>query len=240
MDLIWLLLAGLAVFLLRQPTTILVKALAGRRHQREIMPALIWMGIYAALAALTLLPLLEAGYSRLPLLALPGVPVFGWHLYLVSRRAERRRPGVEIVAVGVLSLMAPAAYWVAGGTSDQTALVLWALCWFQSAASIVFIHLRLNQRQLEAIPPVPARFRQGWRSLAYSLFNLIGGALLFFLLDYPPHIPAAFAILFLDNLHGVLVPAIGHRPARIGIRQLIFSLIFFAVSSVGMWSLNAG
>ncbi|MFP3853491.1 MAG: YwiC-like family protein [Anaerolineales bacterium] len=233
-DLIWLLIAGLAVFLLRQPTTIVVKVLAGRRRSRELTPGVIWMGIYATVAALALIPLLGAGYNRLPLLALPGVPVFGWHLFLVSRRAERRRPGVEIVAVGVLSLMAPAAFWVAGGRSDQTAVVLWAICWLQSAASIVFIHLRLHQREMEAVPPLLTRLRQGWRSLAYSLFNLAGGLSLFILLDYPLHIPLAFAILFLDNLHGVLVPAIGHRPTRIGVRQLIFSIVFFVVSSVGM------
>jgi hypothetical protein len=231
--LIWLLAAGLAAFLSRQPATIAVKALSGRRSSKQLQPALIWFSGYLILSITMLIPLVLAGFSHLGLLVLPGMPVFSWHLWLVKKRQERRQPGVEIVAAGVLSLMAPAAYWVAGGTSDWLALVLWLVCWLQSAASIVHIHLRLQQRQWDAAGNMPHRLRAGWRSLAYHSFNLVVVLGLVNELPLPPSLLAAFSLVWLDGLHGVLLPAVGYRPSRIGIRQLIFSLAFFLVGAAG-------
>ena len=48
-----------------------------------------------------MLVLIWLGYSEILILAVPGIPVFSWHLYLVSRRQERRKIGVEVIACGV-------------------------------------------------------------------------------------------------------------------------------------------
>ncbi|MFN2236858.1 MAG: hypothetical protein ACK2U1_21730 [Anaerolineales bacterium] len=80
-------------------------------------------------------------------LSIPGVFVFGWHLWLVSQRAERRQIGVEIVASGVLALSAPAAYWTSVGETDPLGWWLWILTWLQSAASIVYAYLVLGAKR---------------------------------------------------------------------------------------------
>ena len=67
------------------------------------------------------------GFWYLLLLAIPALPVFGWHLWLVSRRRERRQPGVEIVGAGVLALAAPAAYWVGRGAPEPLGWWLWGV-----------------------------------------------------------------------------------------------------------------
>lgn len=240
--LLWLLLAGLFAFLLRQPITILVKVMSGRRDRRQRTPAVIWATVYSALCAACLVPLLFGGYAQLLVLAVPGILVFGWHLWLVRERRERRQPGVEVVASGALSLLAPAAFWVAGGSDLIVAVTLWITSWLQAAASIVFIHLRLAQRDWETVPPVPKRWKLGWRPLTYHAFNVAASAGLTAAFGLPFWIPLAFTLMLLDCLDGVLRPAIGLRPAAIGIRQGVMSASFIALAAIGFasWAHPAG
>jgi len=169
---IYLFVAVLCAFLIRQPIAIAVKAYSGRRPKRDLPAARFWIAIYGTLASISLLGLILQGYGFLLYLALPGIPVFAWHLYLVSKRAERRQMGIEIIASGVLALSAPAGYWIGVGSPDFTGWLLWGLTWLQSAASIVYAFLRLEQRVWNEIPDLKTRFRGGRRALLYTSFNL--------------------------------------------------------------------
>ena len=111
----WLIVAALAAFLVRQPLTVLVKVRSKRRGPQDVAPAVFWVAVYGLLGSIGLWGLWRHGQAQLAVLALPGLPVFLWHLILVARRAERRQIGVEIVASGVLALAAPAALWVGQG-----------------------------------------------------------------------------------------------------------------------------
>ena len=232
-DLLWFAVAMLAAFLFRQPTTMLVKTFSGRRPRTDRAPALFWASIYALIALAGLTVLLIRGHAVLLLLAVPGLPVFVWHLWLVSRRAERGQRGIEIVGAGVLALAAPAAYWVAGGAEDQLAWILWGLCWLQSAASIVLVYLRLEQRKQASAGDLRNRITRGLRTFAYHTFNLILAVSLYILGRIPLLMLLAFALILVDALDGILRPEIGVKPARIGIRQLIMSGLFVALSASG-------
>jgi hypothetical protein len=139
-------LAAMAVFMLRQPVSIAVKVSAGRRPRADLSPALFWATVYLATAAVSLVWLIHLGFSSVAYLAGPAIVIFAWHLWLVRRRQERRQPGLEIVAVGVMSLAAPAMLWATTGTFDELGWWLWVLTWLQAAASIVHAYLRLDQR----------------------------------------------------------------------------------------------
>jgi len=130
--------AAMAAFLLRQPVNIAVKAYAGRRSRADLPATRFWMLIYGVIIILSLAGLIADEYFYILYLAIPGILIFAWHLYLVSKRAERRQAGVEIIATGVLSLAAPAAYWIGQNGYDATGWWLWLLTWLQSAASIVY------------------------------------------------------------------------------------------------------
>lgn len=227
---LWMSVGAIAAFLIRQPVTIAVKAYSGRRSRRDLPAAGFWMGLYGVLGLLALAQLITLGYTFLLVVALPGLPVFAWHLYLVSRRAERRQMAVELVGTGVLALAAPAAYWVGVGSPDPLGWWLFFLTWFQSAASIVYAYLRLEQRSLEEVPPMPARLQMGRRALLYTSFNLavvIGLSLAGVL---PPLLPLAFAVQWLETVWGTLFrPAAGYKPTTIGFRQLAVSAAFTAV-----------
>lgn len=222
----WLILTLMAVFLLRQPAAMLVKTLSGRRSKRDMPAALTWIGVYGLLAVIGLVQLIRLRHAYLLWLALPGLAVFGWHLWLVSRREERRQMGVDIIASGTLALAAPAAYWVAVGGTASTGWWLWALTWLQSAASIVYAFLRLEQRSLKFEPTSAEKWRMGTRALLYSGFNLAAvlTAGLFGLL--PAWLWLAYLLQFAEVVWGTLNPAVGVRPTAIGLRQLAVSTLF--------------
>ncbi len=223
---LYLVLAALAGFLIRQPIVIAVKAYSGRRPRSDLPAARFWMLVYGAIGALMVAGLVMRGFAYLLWLALPGLPVFAWHLYLVSRRAERRQMGVEVVAAGVLALAAPAAYWVARGESDPLGWLLWGLTWLQSAASIVYAYVRLEQRSWKTIPPLKERLRHGWRPLLYASFNLVFVGVLGVSAILSPWLILPYLLQWIETLGGVLRPAVGVRPTAIGLRQLIVSSLF--------------
>jgi hypothetical protein len=221
-----LIIAAFAAFLIRQPVTIIVKVYSKRRPRRDLEAAIFWIIVYGFIGLLALIGLIALGYGYVLYLAIPGIPVFIWHLYLISRRVERRKAGIEVVGSGVLALTAPAAYWIGIGYPDRIGWLLFILTWMQSAASIVYAYLRLEQRELDNPPEIKLRLGMGRRALLYTSFNLmaviglsIGGII-------PPLLPIPYALQWAETLWGTMNPAIHEKPTKIGLRQLTVSTIF--------------
>lgn len=223
---VFLVIGALAAFLMRQPASMLVKSLSGRRSKNDLPAAIFWLCVYAGVALASVTILYFQGFGYLLFLAVPGVLVFAWHLYLVSKRAERYRMGVDIVASGSLALAATGAYWVGIGEYSPVGWWLWALCWMQSAASIVYAFLRLTQRKLEAVPSLNGRIKLARRALLYSGFNLLlslGLAAAGVLSDW---LWLPYALQMAETIWGTIYPAVGWKPTRIGLRQLMVSILF--------------
>ena len=218
--------AAISAFLLRQPVTIATKVYSGRRPQSDLPAAFFWIAIYVLILTLSLAVLFARGYIFILYLAIPGLAVFSWHLLLVSRRKERGQVGVEILATGVLALSAPAAYWISLGFYETEGWWLWILTWLQSAASIVYTYLRLEQRTLLATPTRKERFILGIRAFGYTSFNLCFSAILSVMNTLPGLIFLPYLLQWIETLWGIMNPAIGQKPTRIGIRQLFVSSLF--------------
>lgn len=212
--------AALAAFLLRHPVTILVKVYSARRGQADLPAAWFWTAVYATAGGLALAWLARHGFGQVFVLAVPGMAVFVWHLWLVARRAERRQMGVDVVASGTLALAAPAAYWVGTGTVDALGWWLWGLAWLQSAASIVHAFLRLEQRA----GPAPKGLER--RALGYTGVNLALAAILSVTGMFPAGLWIPYAVQFGETVYGVKRPATNLRPTQIGLRQLAVSTLF--------------
>ena len=233
-----LVLAAMSAFMMRQPTTVLVKAYSGRRPKSDLAAARFWLLIYGGIASLALLGLMLQGFGFFLLLAVPGVVVFGWHLKLVSQRAERKQADVEVIATGVLALAAPAAYWVGIGRYDPLGWWLFLWVWLQSAASIVYAYLRLDQRELKQDQAAGLErselWKMGKRALLYTTFNLIASLILGLAKLIPFFIFIPFLVQWLETLWGITHPSIGWKPVRIGIRQLavstMWTLLFILVN----------
>lgn len=229
---IYLIFAAMGVFFLRQPVTMAVKAYSNRRPRTDLPVARFWMVIYSGVILLALSKLIKAGYLYILYLAVPGIPVFIWHLWLVAKRTERRQPGVEILATGALSLVAPAAYWVGQNSYASLGWALWVLTWLQAAASIVYAYLRLGQRkmpvereQAESVERSKLWFI-GQRTLAYTSFNLALALILGWSTILSRWIFVPYLLQWAETLWGIFHPAIGWKPTAIGIRQLIVSTLF--------------
>ena len=221
--------AAMFAFMIRQPMGIAVKAMSGRRPKSDLSAARFWIIIYGGIAALALLFLILEGFAYVLYLAIPGIPVFTWHLWLVSQRAERKQAGIEVIATGVLSLSAPAAYWVAFGAYNPLGWWLWIWAWLQSAASIVYAYLRLEQRELKEMPEKKDLWRMGKRALIYTSFNLFAALMLGWGNIIPQLIFVPFLLQWLETLWGITHPSIGWKPTRIGVRQLIVSIAWTAL-----------
>lgn len=227
---------SLAAFLLRQPLTIAVKIYSGRRSRNELPAAWFWLALYALIGLSAVGALVQLGFLYILSLAIPAIPVFAWHLYLVGKRAERRQIGVEILATGVLALAAPAVYWVGTGSHcpgnwgtcamTSPGWWLWVLTWLQSAASIVYAYLRLQQREWNSLPATRERFKAGWRAIAFTTFNLGLSLALGAFHTLPVLLFLPYLLQWLETLWGTSNPAIGAKPVAIGLRQLIISVLF--------------
>lgn len=225
-----LIISAMSAFMIRQPMTVTVKAYSGRRPKTDLIPARFWLLVYGSIAALALLGLILEGFGYILFLAIPGAPVFAWHLWLVSQRSERKQAGIEVIATGVLSLVAPAAYWIGIREYDSVGWWLWGFTWLQSAASIVYAYLRLGQRDLKQDQASAMSrgewWRMGIRALAYTSFNLVVSFGLGLSNLVPRFIFIAFLAQWLETLWGITHPAVGWKPTKIGIRQLIVSILW--------------
>jgi hypothetical protein len=134
---------------------------------------------------------------------------------LVIKREERRRVNVEIIATGVMSLAAPAAYWAGVGRYDPIGWWLWILIWLQTAASIVYAYLR--QRELWKI---------GFRAFAYTTFNLVFALALGLSSVLARFLFIPYLVQWGETMWGIFNPAIKWKPTRIGIRQLMVSTLW--------------
>jgi hypothetical protein len=222
----FLVIAAVAAFLFRQPITMAVKAYSGRRSRADLPASSVWIIIYSLIILLALIGLIRLGFKYVLLLAVPGAPVFAWHLWLVSKREERRQVNVEIIATGVLALAAPAAYWVGIGRYDPMGWWLWALTWIQNAASIVYAYLRLEQREWKEIPARSALWKAGLRAFLYTSFNLALSFVLGLVFVLPHFIFIPYLVQWAETLWGIFHPAVKWKPTRIGIRQFIVSVLW--------------
>ncbi len=218
--------AALIAFLLRQPVTTIVKVYSGRRPRTDLPAALFWSAAYGLVGLLALGELVGFGDGYVAYLAIPGIPIFAWHLWLVSRRAERRQTVVEVAATGVLALAAPGAYWIGIQHYDPFGWWLWFLTWLQSAASILYAYLRLSQRVLPSVPDRSEQWRMARGAVAFTTFNVWFSLALGLIGALPRLIFVPYAVQWLESLWGTFHPAVKFKPVRIGVRQLIVSTLW--------------
>ena len=231
LDLLILLCLSLAAFIARQPLTISVKALSGRRARSDLAPALYALGAIGVVVAVLFSFLVWRGHLYLLWLGLAALPVLVWQMILVTSRQERQL-GIELVGTGALSLTAPAAYWVSLGTYDARGWWLWALSWLYAASAIVYVYMRLNQRRLTTMPSWNERWRAGLRVLLYAGVSLLLVSLGSLFGLFTSLAPIPFALALIHFIYGIARPAVGARPVQIGTEQSVATLLFYILSGL--------
>ena len=110
--------------------------------------------------------------------------------------------------------------------------MLGVLPWLQSAASIVLVYQRLEQRSLAQTPPVGERWRAGRRTLLYHGFNVLISLAMALALLVPAGVLVAFSSMLVDAAFSVARPPLGAKPRAIGLRQLAMSSLFTVLVSL--------
>ncbi len=230
---LWTFLAILLGFFARHPLIILVKVRAGRlvkvragrRQHADLRPALFWTGSYSLAAAIFAFLIARSGAALLLLLLLPALALLAWHLSLVYRSRERQLP-VELVGSGILALAAPAAHISSSGSWTVMALLLWLFTWGYATVSIVYIYLRLDQRRLSGEPDRQGKLTLGRPALRVAAVMLVLVTAGTYLKVLPRFAPLPFLLTQFQVIAGTLRPAVGVRPARIGLVQVGAFLLF--------------
>jgi len=144
---------------------------------------------------------------------------------------------VEMVASGVLALGAPGAFWIGLGQYHPVGWLLWGLCWLQVAGTILHAYLRLEQRALKKVSDRSQLWKMGQTDLAFNLAVFVLALGLAVGRVIPTWTALAFAIQPLEVLWSVIHPAVGVKPAVIGMRQLAVSIIF-TLAFILLWQLG--
>lgn len=215
-----LLLAISALFISRESLLLWWRARSRGKEAREAGKMLAG---YLLLASLCSLPLLLVGrFVWLLPLGLMGAALLVFNGQQGAHLAERSL-GNELLAIGGLTLAAPAAFYVGSGQWNGTAFWLWLLSALYFVSSVFYLKLRiyrLNPRkQLEQ--------RRAWRNCAaYHSFLLV--ALLVWVLMGNLSLFAliAFAPVLARTLWSLFKPVTQVNLKRAGILEIIYSLIF--------------
>jgi hypothetical protein len=172
--------AGVALFLAREPLSQGVKLRFGRRRKPVPKALYFWAGVYLAIsAAAGGLLLIWGGLWGLLWLAAAGVVVLAVHLTLAPRRQLMMTAWGEWIGVLGVSLVIPAIYLAANETLDQWALGLWLIGLAQVTGPIFYIRLKVRiQARLPEPPPMGQRLLAAWRPLLFSAISLAGAVAL--------------------------------------------------------------
>ncbi|HXF05323.1 MAG TPA: YwiC-like family protein [Blastocatellia bacterium] len=225
--LILLIISVMALFIARES---LVAWWRARQRGRSVPEAERLARFYLAVALVTGAPLVLWHHllGLVPLGLLAGVL-----LLLNLRQAESLEDRTvlgEILAITGLTLAAPAAYYVARGRWESTALWLWVLSALYFTSSVFYVKLRVlsaGRRREEAQ-------RSVWRQcLFYHSFLLAALVLLAVTGRVNLFVLCAFVPILARTLWALLRPVRWLNLTRIGILEIVYSLIFLVFLTLG-------
>jgi len=228
--------AVLATFLIREPLLVLLRQRYRWTQPRAETPAarrsLAMLGPILSLSGVGL----AVSLPIRPLIFLGSIAVVLMGLYLWGALNNRQRsPWLQAAGAVGLGASAPLCYLGAGLDFDRTVILLWATHVVHSTAAVLVVHARLDavmahRRGTPLVVPRPAcRVAQAGGivfafAVAFAGYPLLGGAAAF---------PVAVHALDLRRLNDPSFLSIPLR--RVGLRELSISVVFSALTVVGLW-----
>jgi hypothetical protein len=227
--LLLLVIASLAAFWMRTPleawlgTSAIKAQTRGERRAVQQATVLLALVVLASIAAL-----FAKGYARgLVGLAVISAAAFAAQALVKKIGRKGRMPAQMIGAIGLTSTAA-GAYYVATGSLDRTAIVLWVANWIFACDQIHFVQVRVHSARLES-----------WReTLKLGMFFLLGQLLLIpaLVAAIAAHLaPWLMAIAFAPALaRGLFWFVRGRQPLnlhKLGFSELAHAALFGALLS---------
>lgn len=221
-----LLLSVSAFFISRESLLVWWRA---RTRGRESSHAAGLLAAYLAVSALSGVPLVIVyGLKLLIPMAAAGVLL----LILNGRQAtqfEDRRLVNELLVIAGLTLTAPAAYYTATRSFDETAFWLWGLSALYFASSVFYVRMRvvsINPRKQDQKPGIQLN------CALYHLFLLAGLIALLLTGRLPVFALIAFLPIMVRTFQALVRPVTEVNLTRAGVLEIIYSLIFLIFISI--------
>jgi hypothetical protein len=141
----------------------------------------------------------------------------------VAVRREDRTIVSEMIAIAGLTFTAPAAYYVALGRFEATAVWLWLLCMLYFASSVFYVKLRVHTLN----PRKPEARRQSWWGCAlYHTFLLAALLILALTGSLNLFALAAFSPVLVRSFWHLASPVRKVNLRRVGWLEVVYSLVF--------------
>lgn len=229
------LLGVVGVFLVREPLVVLARLAKrgqGRPGEREsARKSLLVYGMVTSVCGLVLLWRLP----RLPVLAmgLAAAVLTVIAVYLVVQNRQRSLL-LQLVSAAGLNASALPAWLCVRPRLEPQAWLIWGLLFAHSAASVLAVHARLearvataSRRELKAM-----RRRATWAQVL--LFVLAGGAVVWREWWIAGALALSAAVHFADLSRLGNAEFLRTRLQRVGVRELILSVVFAAIVALGL------
>jgi len=221
-----LLLSTTAIFISRESLLVWRRA---RSRGRDAAEAGRTLSLYLVLTAAFGSPLILV----FKLFWLIPLGLIGAALLMINGRQaaqmEERAMTSEILAIGGLTMTAPAAYYAASGRWEMTAFWLWLLSMLYMASSVFYIKLRVYRLN----PRKHVEQRGAWRSCAvYHSFLLVALPALIFAGSLNLLALIAFAPVIVRTFWGMFKPTTKVNLMRAGILEIVYSMIFLICAAL--------
>lgn len=173
---LFIVIAGVFLFLAREPLSQGVKLRFGRVSKPVSRTIFFWATLYLTASGVAGgLLLIHSQLWGLIWLALAGMTVLAMHLMLAPRRQLMMTAWGEWIGVLGVSSIIPALYLAAHGSLDKQALGLWMLGLAQVTGPIFYIRLKVRiQARLAEPPPLRQRLIAAWQPLLFTAISLVG------------------------------------------------------------------
>ena len=200
------------------------------QNPREHRIIILFIYIYASVSLGALAILLW--HIRFNGLYLPGATAAAAFLVqaILKRRGRQNRMAAQLVGSVGLTATAAAAYYVASGRLDRTALVLWATNWVFAANQIQYVQTRIHSARAAT---VNERLTQGRWFILGEFVTVLALALAWRKGWLPSLALLAFAPALLRGLAWFLSSPTRLQIRRLGISELLHAVLFAALLIAG-------
>ena len=224
----WLIIAASALFISRESLLLVWRSRLRGRLDRAALFTLAIDGLFAIGAGAVLL--FHYQYLNLLWLGLPGLFLLLLNGWQSSRRADRTM-ATEILAIGGMTLAAPAAHYVASGRWDGLTGALWGFSFLYFASSVFYVKYRVA---------IVHRRDPGWRrqiTRLSLLYHLLLPAILALLV-----IRGAWSILLIPAFLPIIARALYHHRhpppglnlKQIGVSEIVYALVFLTLTTFAL------
>jgi len=221
---------ALALFCLRTPLEAWLGVSPWRARdprERRMIHSSIYIYSSVSLGALTLLFLQIRCYGLLIVGAAAAIAFLAQAI--LRAQGRQTRTAAQLVGSAGLTAGAAAAYYVASGKLNSTALVIWAANWIFAANQILYVQARIHSAHARNLHE---KLTQGKWFILGEIAMALTLALTWRRAWLPSLAPLAFLPVLLRGLPWLFSSANGLQVRRLGASELVHAVIFAALMVV--------